>query len=73
MTTGGVRPEELAELSPEELYALYMEKQVSFGMAGRALDRGRFRPPQATRRVPRRGAVLPGALHEVKAVAFGVC
>ncbi len=47
MTTGGVRPEELAELSPEELYALYMEKQVSFGMAGRALDRGRFRPPQA--------------------------
>ena len=41
MTTDGVRPEELAELSPEELYALYMEKQVSFGMAGLALDRRR--------------------------------
>ena len=47
MTTDGVRPEELGELSPEELYALYMEKQASFGMAGRALDHGRFRPPQA--------------------------
>ena len=32
----GVMREELAELDPEELYALYMEKQVAFGRAGRA-------------------------------------
>ena len=37
----GVMREELAELDPAELYALYMEKQVAFGRAGRALDRRR--------------------------------
>ena len=59
MTTDGVRPEELGELSPEELYALYMEKQVSFGMAGRALDRrrreGRVHVPAAEANVDNAG------------------
>ncbi len=41
MTTKGVMREELAELSPEELYELYMEKQVNFGKAARALDKRR--------------------------------
>ncbi len=41
MATKAVKPEELGELNPEELYALYMEKQVNFGRAGRALDKRR--------------------------------
>ena len=41
MATQGITHEELAELNPEELYALYMEKQVNFGKAGRALDKRR--------------------------------
>ena len=40
-TTAGIVPEELAQLTPEELYALYMEKQVNFGRAALALDKRR--------------------------------
>ncbi len=39
--TDNLRPEELAELSPEELYALYMEKQVNFGRAALAISKRR--------------------------------
>jgi mannose-6-phosphate isomerase-like protein (cupin superfamily) len=50
-TTKGVTKEELALLTPEELYELYMEKQVNFGRAGRALDKrrsaGRLHVPAA--------------------------
>ena len=41
MTTQEVLPQELAELTPEELYALYMDKQVNFGRASLALDKRR--------------------------------
>jgi len=34
-------PEELAELTPEELWAHYMEKQIAFGKASRALENRR--------------------------------
>ena len=40
-TVKGVMREDLMELAPEELYRVYMEKQVNFGMAARALDRRR--------------------------------
>ena len=50
-TKKGVMREELAELTPDELWALYMEKQVAFGRAGLALDRrrtkGRLHVPAA--------------------------
>ena len=49
--TDGVLPEELAELNPQELYALYIEKQVNFGRAALALDKrrsaGRLHVPAA--------------------------
>jgi mannose-6-phosphate isomerase-like protein (cupin superfamily) len=37
----GVMREELAELTPEELWVLYMDKQTAFSMVGRGLDRRR--------------------------------
>jgi mannose-6-phosphate isomerase-like protein (cupin superfamily) len=37
----GVTPEELAELTPEELWATYMEKQIAFAKASRALSKRR--------------------------------
>ena len=40
-TEHGVTQEELAELNPEELWARYMEKQVAFGQASRALNKRR--------------------------------
>ena len=40
-TTSGMLPEELAQLTPEELYALYMEKQANFGRAGLAIEKRR--------------------------------
>ena len=44
-------PEELTELTPEELWAHYMEKQIAFGKASRALEKrrqtGRLHVPAA--------------------------
>lgn len=40
-TQSGVTPEELAELKADELWALYMEKEIAFAKAGRGLDRRR--------------------------------
>ena len=45
-TTAGIVPEELAQLTPDELYALYMEKQVNFGRAALALDKRRQAGPR---------------------------
>ena len=36
-----VMREDLKELSPEELYRVYMDKQVNFGMAAQAIDERR--------------------------------
>ena len=45
------KPEELSQLSPEELWAHYMEKQIAFGKASRALEKrrqkGRLHVPAA--------------------------
>ena len=40
-TTAQALPEELAELTPEELYALYMQRQENFGRASLAIDKRR--------------------------------
>ncbi|MFQ6026355.1 MAG: cupin domain-containing protein [Dehalococcoidia bacterium] len=40
-TSEGMMQDQLKELSPEELYQLYMEKQVNFGRAVLALDQRR--------------------------------
>ncbi|MCY4584008.1 MAG: hypothetical protein OXE50_14620, partial [Chloroflexi bacterium] len=58
-TTAGIVPQELAQLTPEELYALYMEKQVNFGRAALALDKrrqlGRIHVPAEEADVPNAG------------------
>ena len=41
MTTDASQPEVLGSLNPEELYSLYMEKQVNFGRAAMALEKRR--------------------------------
>jgi mannose-6-phosphate isomerase-like protein (cupin superfamily) len=46
-----LKPEELSELNPQELWAYYMEKQIAFGKASRALEnrrkKGRLHVPAA--------------------------
>ncbi len=57
--SNSVMREELARLSPEELWSLYMEKQAAFGMAAIALDKrrrgGRLHVPAEEAAVDRAG------------------
>jgi mannose-6-phosphate isomerase-like protein (cupin superfamily) len=60
MTTDASQPEALGSLNPEELYSLYMEKQVNFGRAAMALDKrrrsgGRIHVPAAEANIANAG------------------
>ena len=53
-----VMRDDLKELSPEELYRVYMEKQVNFGMVAEAMDQRR---QQNRLHVPAEEANVAGA------------